>query len=128
MSSGRSAKTADCFHIAFHPKALKLFGSAAGLLAFHIAGAFPFYNSGIVASNKKWIYSCGDSSGLGFRQTGFPFNLLMIVSAEEPSFLCKHKGRSVINKRLLLHLAFEIKKYNEGTDLYSFHHGYPDCL
>ena len=112
MSSGRSDKTADCFYIAFHPKALKLFGSAAGLLAFHIADAFPFYNSGIgVQQQKVDIQLRGQLRIQAFANTGFPFNLLMIVSAEEPSFLCKHKGRSVNNKRLLLHLTVGIKKY-----------------
>jgi hypothetical protein len=58
--------------IAFHPKALIfVLDTTAGLLAFHIAGAFPYAPKTFgsiqwrkMASNKMWDYSCGDSSGI----------------------------------------------------------------
>jgi hypothetical protein len=79
----------------------------AGLLAFHIAGAFPVSVTKTVAidgQQQKVDYSCGDSSGVMplWHAPVFPFNLLMISSAEEPTFLHKLKERRVNCKVLIL--------------------------
>ena len=65
------------FYIAFHPKALKNWMMTAGLLALHIAGAFPFSVTKTVAldsQQQKVDYSFGDSSGMmPSACTGIPF-------------------------------------------------------
>jgi hypothetical protein len=87
--------------LTFHPKVKKIWNSLAGLLAFHIADAFPFL---LIASREQWLadgqqqivnYSCGDSSGIA---PVFPINLLLKASAEEPRIRDKHSDQMTNNQ------------------------------
>lgn len=66
--------------LTFHPKVKKLLKDfLAGLLALHIADAFPFNpghpgNTVAIDSQQQNVnYSCGDSSGINQYFTGIPF-------------------------------------------------------
>ena len=103
MSPGRSKwekQMLPCLSIAFHPKALINCGwwRQVSWLST-LLGAFPIpvtKSVALMASNKSGLQLRGQLRSNALRQPPvFPFNLLMISSAEEPTFRNKLKVASV---------------------------------